>query len=494
MLHKLLLALTASITCVTACNPLTESGCPADPALAGSFKEDFTSESKYFSVVNSKGVSYTDDGLALTIAERFDNPSLKSNFYIMFGKVEVVLQAAQGQGIISSFYLQSDDLDEVDIELFGTDTTQFQSNFFAKGYTGNYDRGQYITTSSDPTQNFHTYTLEWTKDSLIWSLDGSVVRTLLSTDPKGFPQSPMYIMMGDWAGGDSTNAPGTIEWAGGATDYSQAPFTMYIKSVIVADYSTGSEYSYGDTSGSWESIVAKGGSVNGRQSQADSDFASLQGGESVSEATVNSVSASESSTAAATASSSVSASSSASGSGTVSATSTFISSAASSLGGSSLVIASGSSNSVLTGNAASTIASVSKASASTILVSASATQVSTIATGSPITTVVSGSVVTSTPVTVQTVATEVAVSATAGEESATITATAFGGNGGIQPSTLATVVTGKSTESAASGTTTGLSASATGLIASVTSANSGASNGVSTSLAIVFAVCGYFFL
>ncbi|KAL7667113.1 hypothetical protein ABC855_g775 [[Candida] zeylanoides] len=285
MLSRTIIALATAVGFVNAaCNPLTSGSCPADPALAASFKEDFTSESKHFSVVNPKGVSFTDDGLELTIAERFDNPSLKSNFYIMFGKVEVVLQAAPGQGIISSFYLQSDDLDEIDIELFGTDTTQFQSNFFAKGYTGNYDRGQYIATSSSPVSNFHTYTLEWTESSLTWSLDGNVVRTLESTDAKGFPQSPMYIMMGSWAGGDPTNPPGTIEWAGGVTDYSKAPFSMYIKSVIVADYSTGSEYSYGDNTGSWQSIQAKDGAVNGRQEQADKEFAALQGGQIISSA------------------------------------------------------------------------------------------------------------------------------------------------------------------------------------------------------------------
>lgn len=56
---------------------------------------------------------------------------------------------------------------------------------------------------------------------------------------------------------------GRTDWAGGETDYSQGPFSMYVKSMIVTDYSTGSSYSYGDKSGSWQSIVAEGGKVNG---------------------------------------------------------------------------------------------------------------------------------------------------------------------------------------------------------------------------------------
>lgn len=38
---------------------------------------------------------------------------------------------------------------------------------------------------------------------------------------------------------------------------------MYLKSLDVTDYSTGSSYSYGDKSGSWQSIISEGGQING---------------------------------------------------------------------------------------------------------------------------------------------------------------------------------------------------------------------------------------
>lgn len=38
---------------------------------------------------------------------------------------------------------------------------------------------------------------------------------------------------------------------------------MYMKSLSVTDYSTGNSYSYGDNSGSWQSIRSNGGQVNG---------------------------------------------------------------------------------------------------------------------------------------------------------------------------------------------------------------------------------------
>ncbi|EGW35408.1 uncharacterized protein SPAPADRAFT_58626 [Spathaspora passalidarum NRRL Y-27907] len=266
-----------------ACDPL-QGTCPADAALGSSFREDFQSgPGPHFVQLDKQGsVDYGDNGVSLTINNRFDNPTLESNFYIMFGKVEVVLQAALGKGIVSSFYLQSDDLDEIDIELFGGDAYEFQSNYFIKGNTATWDRGGYHPTSSSPLENFHTYTIDWSEDSLSWILDGNTVRTIDTSNPQGYPQSPMKIYAGVWAGGDPDNQPGTIEWAGGITDYSQAPFSMHIKSIIVTDYSSGDKYTYSDTSGSWQSIKAENGEVNGRYQQAQADFQSLQNGGSVS--------------------------------------------------------------------------------------------------------------------------------------------------------------------------------------------------------------------
>lgn len=72
----------------------------------------------------------------------------------------------------------------------------------------------------------------------------------------------MMIKMGAWAGGDAGNTQGTIGWAGGLTDYSKGPFTMQVKSISVTDYSTGTQYKYSGNTGTWQSIVAVGGTVN----------------------------------------------------------------------------------------------------------------------------------------------------------------------------------------------------------------------------------------
>ncbi|CCE61542.1 hypothetical protein TPHA_0A04690 [Tetrapisispora phaffii CBS 4417] len=299
---NLLVALSVlSIVKADSCNPLTATDCSAETALGTSFSEDFTSESKHFASTGNPGkINYTSDGLEVTLAKRFDNPSLKSDFYIMYGKFEVIAKAAAGQGIISSVFLQSEDLDEIDIEWVGGDTTQFQTNFFSKGDTTTYDRGAFHSVSS-PQEEYHNYTVDWRMDRTDFYLDGAIVRTLANDTSSGYPQSPMAIFIGIWAGGDPSNAAGTIEWAGGLTDYTKAPFTMNVQSIIVSDYSSGSQYSYSDQTGSWQSIQAKDGTVYGRVSKGEQEFAALVAGSSISalDASVSSaVSSSASSTSA----------------------------------------------------------------------------------------------------------------------------------------------------------------------------------------------------
>ncbi|KAK5773955.1 hypothetical protein RI543_004710 [Arxiozyma heterogenica] len=311
------------------CNPLFTTNCPPDKALATGFIEDFTkqSDSKWFSRVSSSQGKVTFDstnGLGLILAKRGDNPSYDSNFYIMYGKVQVLMQAAPGVGIVSSFFLQSDDGDEIDLEWLGGDTTQFQSNYFSKGNVTTYDRGEFHGVQT-PAQMFHNYTIDWSMEQTTWSLDGTVVRTLLNTTSQGYPQTPMSIKFGIWAGGDPSNAPGTIEWAGGITDYSAGPFTMYVKQIIVTDYSTGESYSYDGTSGSWESIVAKDGKVNGRYSEAQTEFNELAAGVSLSYSSSSSSSTASSSTASSSSSTASSSTASSSSSSSTSLSSSTVS-------------------------------------------------------------------------------------------------------------------------------------------------------------------------
>ncbi|KAG7660906.1 uncharacterized protein J8A68_005581 [[Candida] subhashii] len=249
------------------CNPLLDKQClVTNEALRSSIFESFTMGTKYFAITSCRrGVKFDSNGMSLTLSKPFDNPSLVSSFYIMYGKVEADIKGAKGKGIISSFYLQSDDLDEIDIaEIFGGDPYEFQTNYFIKGNVSNYDRGKYHQLPGSPLDKFYRYGVEWTPDNIILTIDGKIVRSINSKNKYGFPSSPMSLKFSLWAGGDASNNAGTIAWAGGKTDYSKAPFMMLVKNVKVADYSTGESYTYGNLpGGKWVDLQAKNGKIFG---------------------------------------------------------------------------------------------------------------------------------------------------------------------------------------------------------------------------------------
>ncbi|KAI1613693.1 extracellular cell wall glucanase Crf1/allergen Asp F9 [Exophiala viscosa] len=243
----------------TSCNPMNSTTCPADTALGvANYTIDFTQSMMTDTVWNATAgsVTYGDDGADFTINVRGDAPTVQTNFYIFFGQVEVWLKTAKGQGIVSSIVLESDDLDEVDWEWIGGNDSYVQTNYFGKGNTTSFDRAAWYPVD-DPQGGFHNYTVDWTAEKLEWFIDGQSIRVLNYSDANGgknFPQTPCNVRLGIWAGGDPANANGTIEWAGGETNYNDSPYTMTVKKVRVTDASRGTEYVYGDETGSYTSI------------------------------------------------------------------------------------------------------------------------------------------------------------------------------------------------------------------------------------------------
>lgn len=103
----------------------------------------------------------------------------------------------------------------------------------------------------------HTYGINWTESAITWSIDGTKVRTLAYSDAvggKNFPQTPCKVSLGVWAAGTSSQSEGTITWAGGLTDFDDAPFTMYVESVKIENYTPGLNYEWSDQTGAYTSI------------------------------------------------------------------------------------------------------------------------------------------------------------------------------------------------------------------------------------------------
>ncbi|KAJ5382161.1 Concanavalin A-like lectin/glucanase subgroup [Penicillium concentricum] len=255
------------------CNPM-EKACPANKgSTESSLNFDFTKGGSLDQWKISGGqVPTGPNGAEFTINKEGDAPTLVSDFYFFYGELSIVMKTSPGQGIVSSAFLQSDDLDEVDWEALGTKTDTIETNYFGKGDTSTWDRETWVPVTT-PHETFHTYTIQWSKDTISWLIDGANVRTLNYNDAQGgarFPQTPMNIHVGIWAGGAPTNPEGTIAWAGGPTDYSKGPYSMYIKSISVKNTNPAESYTWSDKSGSGNSIKFTGSNaVSSRSTTTD---------------------------------------------------------------------------------------------------------------------------------------------------------------------------------------------------------------------------------
>ena len=264
MLWKQLLSAAALLRMVAAqvhsdCNPYEGDKCDPNPAFGTSHHWNFNTTPNGQLWETQVGPIHYDDkgGARFTINKQGDSPTIRTKFYFFFGRVEMLLKASPGRGIVSSMMLLSDDLDEVDWEFIGTNGSA-STNFYGKGIQ-DYTNGAWHDVPVPVQDDYHNYTTIWTKEKMDFYINDGLVRTVNADESTSngtdiYPQTPMRMSLGIWAGGDPSLAEWTRVWAGGDTDYDAGPYDMYVKEVYIEDFSSGKEYVWGDDSGSWESI------------------------------------------------------------------------------------------------------------------------------------------------------------------------------------------------------------------------------------------------
>lgn len=174
-------------------------------------------------VMDGQAVAYNDNVL-LTMADGTVGTLLASSTYMWYGNVKATFKTSRGAGVVTAFILLSDVKDEIDYEFVGADLKTAQTNFYWQGVP-NYANSANITLS-DTFNNYHTYEIDWTPDSITWKIDGQTGRVKNRKDTWNatanrwdFPQTPARVQLSLWPGGLPTNGKGTIDWAGGLVNW-----------------------------------------------------------------------------------------------------------------------------------------------------------------------------------------------------------------------------------------------------------------------------------
>ncbi|KAF8815739.1 glycoside hydrolase family 16 protein [Phlegmacium glaucopus] len=191
----------------------------------------FNGNASAYDWVVSQGSAINSDGdLGLILTQTNGGTRLSSTRYVYYGTITAKLKTSRWAGVVTAFITMSDVKDEIDWEFPGAAISQGQSNYFWQGVIPNKTDGATHGNLADTFGNYHEYTINWQPDSLQFSIDGSVVRTInkaQTIDSAGiphYPSTPARIQLSLWPAGIASSPKGTVDWAGGMIDWNDPDY------------------------------------------------------------------------------------------------------------------------------------------------------------------------------------------------------------------------------------------------------------------------------
>lgn len=175
-------------------------------------------------------------GQMLTLSlDKYSGSGFQSKKEYNFGRFDVQLKLVPGNsaGTVTTYYLSSQgpNHNEIDFEFLGNlsgDPYIVHTNVFANGNGG---REEQFYLWFDPTAAFHTYSIVWNRQRILFLVDNIPIRAYnnLGGQGTGFPTGqPMRLYSSLWNADQWATRGGLVK-----TDWSNAPFTATYRNINI---------------------------------------------------------------------------------------------------------------------------------------------------------------------------------------------------------------------------------------------------------------------
>ncbi len=170
-------------------------------------------------VQGSDGEGYPYTSGMVTTGRSADDQAQPPRFGFQYGRVEVRMRMPAGKGLWPALWLlplTHESRPEIDVmEVLGDTPSTLRAHF---RYL---DDGERVTlghtwTGEDSSAGWHVYTLRWTREELVWLVDGE--EQWRFAEAEFVPDEPMYLLInlavgGEWPGAPAptTDFPATLE-------------------------------------------------------------------------------------------------------------------------------------------------------------------------------------------------------------------------------------------------------------------------------------------
>ncbi|XP_057763758.1 xyloglucan endotransglucosylase protein 1-like [Salvia miltiorrhiza] len=179
-------------------------------------------------------------GLSLSL-DQYSGSGFQSRNEHLFGRFDMQLKLVPGNsaGTVTTFFLSSQGAghDEIDFEFLGNSSGNpytVHTNVYSQGKG---DKEQQFHLWFDPTAAFHTYSIVWNPNRIIFLVDNSPIRVFNNHAGAGvaFPATQaMRVYCSLWNADDWATQGGRVK-----TDWTKAPFTAYYRNFKIDSCAAG---------------------------------------------------------------------------------------------------------------------------------------------------------------------------------------------------------------------------------------------------------------